>query len=109
MFAAIQSQPEPSLLVVWVETRIGNRSNGIEHIFSAFAQPAPDGTPANIFTALREGVITSKNQKFKFAQVNSACHPSDVQGCFKKQLVIGEVVYEYHEIPIRITERGADR
>lgn len=96
----------PGILLAWMGTTIGDRSNGIEHNYSAFL--VPNGKVAPVFAALREGVVTTGGEKFKRTCVTANVHPTDVRGCFPRQFLIGEAIYEYFEIPLRITERGVD-
>jgi len=104
--SAIRKVNPPGILLAWMGTSINDRSNGIEHLYSAFL--VPSGKVAPVFTALREGVVTTGGEKFKRTCVTSGVHPTDVRGCLPRQIIVGEAVYEYFEIPMRITERGVD-
>jgi len=106
LYTAVRDINPPGVLVAWTGTDIGARSNGISHLFSAFL--APRGKVAPMFVALREGLIGSSGVKFKRYELNTAVHYVDVLGCFSRQLIVGEAIFEYYEVPMRITERGVD-
>lgn len=104
MFTAVRDLNPPGVLVAWTGTDIAPRSNGISHLFSAYL--APRGKVAPLFVALREGEVSG--EKFKRYQLNQFVHFVDVLGCFSRQLIIGEALFEYFEVPMRVTERGVD-
>jgi hypothetical protein len=106
LYAAIRDLNPPSILVAWTGTEIGQRSNGIAHQFAAYL--APRGKVAPMFLALREGTISPSGDKFKRYQLDPMVHFVDVLGCYSRQMIIGEAVFEYYEVPMRITERGVD-
>lgn len=104
--SAIHKINPPGILIAWTSTQIGDRSQKLEHLYSAFL--VPNGKVAPVFTALREGVITTGGQKFKRTAVMAHTDFPDVRGCFPRQIAIGEAIFEIWEVPIRITERGVD-
>lgn len=104
---AIQAMTPPSILLAWTETKITNRSRGLAHYYCAYLKPI--GSPSTVFRALRDGIVTASGQKFKITQVMVECDPPDVQGCAERTFFITEQSsIDYHEVPIVLTERGAD-
>jgi hypothetical protein len=107
LMTVVRNMEPPTLLVAWTETRIGDRSNRIEHFFTVYCSPL--GKIATVFTALREGAISPSGTKFKRYQLSNAVHPTDVQECaVRSEPVDMYTQFEYYAIKLRITERGVD-
>jgi hypothetical protein len=101
-----QAQP-PIILVACTDTEITRRSRGLAHNFSAALKPL--GSPQSVFVKLRDGIVSSSGLKFKNTQVHVSCDPPDVGGCFERTIFITEQSsIDFHEVPIVLTERGAD-
>lgn len=108
LYGAIRTMTPPQILLAWTGTQCADRINGIEHQFAVYLHPT--GSVAAMFTALREGTVTSEvgTGKLKLVQLTAMTHPPDVRGCFPRSIVIGDAIFEYFEVPIRITDRGVD-
>lgn len=110
-YAAIQKMNPPSILVAYTGTLCNDRIAGIEHQFSIYLCPSGAVTP--LFVAIREGVVTTTTTpavtgKLKLVQLTTLTHPPDIRGCYSRSIVIGEAIFEYWEIPVRVTDRGLD-
>jgi len=104
---AIQAMKPPAILVACLGTLVTNRSRGIAHQYAAYLKP--NGSPFSVFRELRDGIVTASGQKLKITPVMVECDPPDIQGCFERTFFITEQSsIDYHEVPIVLTERGAD-
>lgn len=102
----IQQLKAPSVMVAWTGTEINGRSREIAHQFSAYLKSK--GEVDSVFYAMRNGVMNSGRGLY-LTQIDPKCHPPDLQGCYERSIFINDQLsIDYHEVPIVLTERGAD-